>query len=161
MYLKGIRGMGFMEYMGIASSLLSLATKSTPQAQPVPPSGGNIMVSTAVQTTVSPQISPVFVQQDEPRDSPVTAATVQMVTAPQVSTMPTPAGTPTPGAPVTGAIPGIDGASGYLPTGVPGLPSVPAAPAIDTMTLALGVGIIGLAMVLKGKKKVGAKRGRR
>jgi len=58
-----------------------------PQAAPSPPI--TITVPTSVQTTVAPQISPVFVQQDEPRDSPVTAGTVQASPAPQSSFTPT------------------------------------------------------------------------
>lgn len=39
------------------------------------------IISVSVPTQVSPQISPAFVQQDEPRDSPVTATPVSVPTA--------------------------------------------------------------------------------
>ena len=59
-------------------------TCQIPPTQANPPiSTISVNVPTAVQTTVSPQVSPVFVQQDEPRNSPVNAATVQESPAPQ------------------------------------------------------------------------------
>lgn len=47
-------------------------------AQPVSVSP-TINVSPAIQTQVSPQVSPVFVQQDQPTGSPVTAGTSQQM----------------------------------------------------------------------------------
>lgn len=51
---------------------------------PAPPPAA--AVNTTVQTAVSPQISPVFVQQDEPTGSAVTAGTAQTSPSPQSST---------------------------------------------------------------------------
>jgi len=78
-------GAGYTEkaYFGCRMPAYAPQPQAAPLPQPI-----TITVPTSVQTTVSPQISPVFVQQDEPRDSPVTAGTVQASPAPQSSFVP-------------------------------------------------------------------------
>ena len=56
-------------------------------APSAPPANINVSVPTAVQTTVSPQVSPVFVQQDQPSGSPVSAGTAQVSPSPQTSSV--------------------------------------------------------------------------
>lgn len=104
-------------------------------------SGGNITVATStnVNTSVSPQISPQFIQQDHPVDSPVNAG----------ATM---------GTPVTGAMPGFDAASGYLPTGLPALPTFSPNQSIglpmQDVVLLGGAGLLlAFALSRRGKKK--------
>jgi hypothetical protein len=79
---RGLAAMGFDP-----SSLLPLATKliggggdggGAPMADPNAPGGaGPITVSPAIQTTISPQISPIFQQSYMPSGSPMTAGTTQ------------------------------------------------------------------------------------
>ncbi len=54
-----------------------------PPAQAYAPPVAPTTITTTVQTAASPQISPVFVQQDQPKSSPVSAGTVQQSPSPQ------------------------------------------------------------------------------
>ena len=99
-----------------------------------------INVSPTIQTTVSPQvspqISPVFIQQEKPVDSPVNAGTTM-------------------GTPVTGAMPGFDAASGYLPTGLPGIPSyTQGTNSFDKRLLLIPAGILLAILLFKKRKTV-------
>lgn len=123
--------------------------------------GVNVGVNTSVQTEVSPMISPVFVQQEHPVDSPVNASPFQLLNAPQSATQ----GQAFPGTPgtipATGALPGFDKASGYLPTGLPMLPSSPlpaATSGLSTPLIAAAAGLLMFAVLLPKKKRGGKRR---
>ncbi len=149
MHLSSMR---FLPWGEIVSGALTLARGGGAPGAPSIDSGGGVSVTTSVQTAVSPQISPVFIQQEKPSDSPVTAATVQMSPSPQSAGMPTAAGSSAPGTPVTGAIPGMDSAAGYLPTGLPFFPAKLSS--LNPAVALAGVGIVGLAFFLsRGKRK--------
>jgi hypothetical protein len=81
-----LSGLAFVEYLAAGAKLLGAAKGGGGGA-----GAPGVMVSTAtnVNTQVSPQISPVFVQQSDPSNSPVNAG-IGM------------------GTPVTGAMPGFD-----------------------------------------------------
>lgn len=111
----------------------------------------NVAVTTNVQTQISPQISPVFVQQDKPQDSAVGVATMQ--TAPSNQITGAAGGPPVGQTPVTGAIPGMDTASGYLPTGLPAIPAASANGIKPGTALTAGAALLGLALVLRGGRK--------
>lgn len=117
----------------------------------------NVSVTTNVQTQISPQISPVFVQQEKPQDSAVGVATMQ--TAPSVQTAGAAGGPPVGQTPVTGAIPGMDTASGYLPTGTAMIPTSSGGVSSGT-ALTAGAALLGLALILRGGRKKSMK-GRR
>lgn len=157
--LSGIASLAAVDPFSIVSGVLSLTRSlGTPTAGGA--AAGGTTVQTSVQTNVNPQISPVFVQQDSPSNSPVNAATVQTSPSPQSSSMgmPTAANTPTPGLPMTGAIPGVDYASGYAPTGTPLYPSVQSSGDLKPEWLIAGLGLIGAIAFAKRGKKTKAKR---
>lgn len=139
---------------GIVSSLFT-GGKAGQAPLPLDAQPSNVVTST-VQTTVSPQISPVFIQQDSPKDSPVQAASMQIASTPQAS------GGALPSTPITGAVPGIDSASGYLPTGTP-LYASGAGASVKPEVLMAGGLILGLAILLTRGfgGKGGARRRRR
>jgi hypothetical protein len=124
-----------------------------------------------VLTTVSPQISPVFVQQQQPQNSAVNAATQQIAPAPQTvnnsNGLPTAAGPYAGGTPMTGAIPGVDYASGYTPTGTPLFPSTQNAGIPKNVMLAAGGLLLAAFLLKRGKgasvkgKRRGSMKGRR
>lgn len=173
--LKGIshmhmRGLGQMEIASGIMSILGMMGRGMPNAG-AGGSGGqpiSVTVPTSVQTNVNPQISPVFVQQDSPQNSPVSSGITQASPSPQSSSnsFPTPfpatygAGYPTP---VTGAMPGFDTASGYLPTGTPFLPSAQSGGMGTGTVAAIGAGIVLFAVLLRGSRKGsgGKRRSRR
>ena len=158
MYLHGLRlaALGFdpSAIIGLATSVASAYGRSAGggAASIQPPS---INVQTTTQTTVSPQISPNFIQQQSPSNSPVNAATVQESPAPQSANQTVPTAQTYPAAlPVTGAIPGVDSASGYLPTGTPMLPAgASPAPVTSGAILAAGGILLGAVLLRKGKRK--------
>lgn len=100
MYFTGLNGqmsgLGFVEYLGAAMSLLN-ATKGGGSGGAGQPAN---IVSTNVNTQVSPQISPIFVQQSSPQNSPVNAGAAM---------------TPTGSIPMTGSLPGFDPPRTYAP----------------------------------------------
>lgn len=145
--LAGLEGIDPFGLVNAAMSLVRPGASNAIQGAATP------SIVTNVQTQVSPQISPVFVQQEKPQDSAVGVATMQ--TAPATFTT----GDQIPGTPVTGAIPGVDyGASTPYATS----PLIPASGALSTKTAALaGIGLIGAALLLGGKKKAAPKKGKR
>ena len=143
---------------GLAMQALSLVGAGSPSSIQGAASP-SLSVATNVQTTVSPQISPVFVQQDSPQDSPVGAATMQTAPVNQnAGAAPNPQ--PMFSTPVTGAIPGMDNASGFLPTGTALYPNT--ASSANTKTLAAaGIGVLAIALIAKMGSKKSAAKGRR
>lgn len=157
-----------LDPFSIANTALTMLTRASggPQAPVLGQPEGGIRVSTAVQTTVSPQISPNFIQQQSPQNSPVNAATLQYSPAPQSADMSVPnaASAPSNGIPITGALPGIDTASGYLPVGTPLAPPPAQAAGIGGGTLLAAGGIILAAFLLRrsgGAVRGGRRAGRR
>lgn len=145
---NGLYGLRGVDPFGLINSALSLvrAGSSTGIEGAATPS-----ITTNVQTQISPQISPVFVQQDKPQDSAVGVATMQ--TAPSNQITGAAGGPPVGQTPVTGAIPGMDTASGYLPTGLPAIPAASANGIKPGTALTAGAALLGLALVLRGGRK--------
>lgn len=161
--LKGMRGGTRMNGLGqfeIASAAMKLlgpmigggasGNGGTPPIQNT--------VSTSVQTTVSPQISPVFVQQSSPSNSPVSTGVTQASPAPMSATFPGQPAMQNPapygGTPITGAMPGFDSASGFLPTGIPALPSMTQTqPGITGGTMLAVAALIGGAFFIRSRKR--------
>ena len=129
--LNGL-GIGWESLVPAAASLITGGGKSSGGGMPMPmPS-----ITTSVNTQVSPQISPVFIQQEKPVDSPVNAGTTM-------------------GTPVTGAMPGFDAASGYLPSGLPGIPSyMQGTNSFDKRLLLIPAGILLAILLFKKRKTV-------
>lgn len=139
MYLNGLGCdcEGNLSGMGIGyESLIPLATSYLNKGGGGSSGGGMPSVNTSVNTQVSPQISPVFIQQEKPENSAINAG-VNMAT------------------PVTGAMPGFDTASGYLPTGLPSIPSyTQISSGFDKRLLLIPAGLLVIALFLK-KRRVG------
>lgn len=152
MYLRGLKA---IDPASIISGIMAIAGRGfassglTPQLETP-----GVNVSSTVQTTVSPSISPVFIQQDKPQDSPVNAATQQIAPSTQTSAngIPGANGAYAPTVPMTGAIPGVDYAGGYAPTGTPLFPAAQAAKPISGGVVLAALGIVGAAVLLKKKK---------
>ena len=159
MYLRGLASLALDPWSAISSALSigkAAGLVGTPQAPES--AGGGASISTAVQTTVSPQISPVFVQQDSPTNSPVNAGTVQTSPSPMTADF----GPQGRGTPQTGYMPGFDYGSGYVPTGTSVIPSQPKAAGLDMGTIALAAaGLLGLAFVVKKKPGAARRKARR
>jgi hypothetical protein len=122
-------GMGFLpELMSLASSFMDSASGggsgSPGSSSPAGAAGGaggaggqgarDIQVSPAIQTQVSPQISPVFQQQFQPSNSGMTAGTSQY--------LPTNMSAPNSGMPGAQTAPGgsLPGSGGAYPANYPG-----------------------------------------
>lgn len=117
----------------------------------------NITVSPAIQTTISPQISPVFQQAFQPSGSPMTAGTTQTAPSTQTATQPSGAGT-------AGGFPDLglpSAGGGYMPAST--YKTVPAsgtysqgAGGVDWQKwgfwLAAGVGVVGLIAVMRKRR---------
>lgn len=126
--------LGILDWLSLGASLLGSRTGSA-MANGAP---GNIVatnVTTNVNASVSPQISPVFVQQQSPENSGVNISASQ-----------------TGMTPVTGAIPGMDGAT--FPPIQPGGQMSPG------VTLAAVAALGGLFFVMSRKKGKGRRRRR-
>lgn len=132
MHLNDCKPCNGMAGIGIWETVIGMgltaAGKSGPAGSPAP---GNV-VSTSVTTTISPQISPQFIQQQSPTNSPVSAG-------------------------ITGALPGFDYASGFMPTGLPSLPVSFQQSGITPLAIAGIIGI-GLLVMLASRKKRKGKR---
>ena len=128
---NGMQGMGYMEYLSMAASLFG---GKGGNGGAMPPSSIDVVTTTNVNTQVNPQISPVFVQQSEPRDSAVSAS----LTSTQAQM---PGGTP----PITGQVPGIDYPRPILTDD-------------NTPLIAAAVGLLGLAFVMKRGGRKGKRR---
>lgn len=135
MYLAGLNcncdelaglAAGYESLIPVASSLLSKGVKSAGSGGSAP------SVQSSINTQVSPQISPIFIQQDKPQNSAINAG-VSMTT------------------PVTGAIPGFDASSGYLPS-IPSYSQV--TPGFDKRLLLIPVALIVAAFIFKKRKQL-------
>lgn len=144
--LFGLRGIDPFGLVNAALALTRPGSSTGIEGAATP----NVAVTTNAQTQISPQISPVFVQQEKPQDSAVGVATMQ--TAPSNQITGAAGGTPVGQTPVTGAIPGIDTASGYLPTGTAMIPTSSGGVSSGT-ALTAGAALLGLALILRGGRK--------
>lgn len=127
--LRGLAGLGYMEYIAAAASLFGDRGGKAGQAAP---QQTNVTTTTHVNTQVNPQISPVFVQQSDPRDSAVSAA-LTSTQSQMPGMMP----------PITGQVPGIDYPRPVM--------------AESNLPLIAAAALLGLAVVMKSGRK-GRKR---
>lgn len=139
MYLRG------MDPFTIASTLLTSAARAGSGSASGASAGGSPDISVSTQTQISPQISPSFVQQDNPQNSPVNTSAVHVATGPMSTPGPTGPGY----MPTTGAIPGFDAASGYLPSGLPNTPIVQGAAPLNKNALMLAGLFLGGVVLWK------------
>lgn len=118
-------------WAALASSAISAMGKSGGGGAAMP----SITNTVNTSTQVNPQISPNFIQQQQPTNSAVTAGTNQ-----------SPVGFP--GTPMTGAIPGFD-----FP--MPQAPATSALSMSENMWLYGGLAAIGAFILMKRKKRAG------
>lgn len=144
MYLPKLSGLGQWESLFSAgASLVGGGSKGGGGAAPGDMTNITVPTTTTVATQISPQISPVFVQQQSPTNSPVNAGAAMQ---------------PTGYVPAVGTLPGFDYGSGMIPGTQFPMPSVQAGGGIPPMALALAAGIVGLAIVLPKKKRAKRRR---
>lgn len=122
-------GLGVWESLipAAASYLMKDGGGGGAPAPGMPSASGGVTVSPAIQTQVSPQISPVFIQQDQPQGSSITAGTSQMLPTSQSATTGQPdpfgGGGGIPGAPAFPSSPRTL-PTGFQPGGIP-MPEIP------------------------------------
>jgi len=129
----GMSGLAFVEYIAAAQGIASaFGNKSGGGGAPSAPANMNtVNTSTAVNTQVSPQISPVFIQQDQPQDSAINAS-ASMTAAPMPGSM----------LPPSYAIP---------------QPQYQQPPQINPMVIAAGLGAFLLFAVAMRRKNAGSR----
>lgn len=120
--------------------------------------GGGISVSPSIQTSISPQISPVFIQQDSPTNSAINAGTSQY----QPSNMTASPNDPFGGAGLPSAgsgygIPGTSTGYGSMPTGLPNFPQTTSDNTKYIPLVIGGVALIGIAVYLRSRKNTNKK----
>lgn len=137
----GMAGMGEIDPFSIAARLVTgAAAGGGGGGSPGAPAQPSVSVQTS--TNISPQISPSFVQQQSPTNSPVSTGATQNLAPPYGGSLP--------GTMVTGAAPGFDVGSAYMPTTYP---APGTAMPVDRMPLYIGIAAIaGLALLLKKKR---------